>query len=295
MSAYLDSHAGDGRLANAVDNLIVEAGGRCSVPINVIAERRQFIMDVARCRYCGTSGKECDRTRRDGAVGCCISDFLQGCRHVEDRTMVDALMREIMAGTVHTVAEAYPPPVQGPKMPGYAWLLGQREWWYPYRRPAVRVASMDKPWRFNTARYLERQAALHLAVGSRYLHDAPDDVWASWEAESPAEWLREQPLMRALTKGLPGPDTMKGRALAARAVHWNTCPMRKSHPGALDHCLCIRDGRGRVVGASNDAESIRRAGFTDHTVDEVWDMINGRVPDRVWSRIDGQGEEWRLP
>lgn len=259
MSIYLDSHAGDGRLANAVDNIIAEAG-RYFGPVNVVAERRQFIMDVARCRSCGVSGKECDRIRkgrRNGAVGCCISDFLQGCRHVEDRAMVDQLMREIMAGQVRTVAEAYPPPMQGPKPPGYAWLLGQKEWWYPHRRPAVRVASMDKPWRWNTVRFLERKAdLLHLNVGSRYMHDAPDDVWRSWNNEDPYEWLRGQPLMRALGKGLPPVDSRKGRLLALRAIHWNTCPMRRVHPGRLDRCLCVRDGSGRIIGATNDPKTV---------------------------------------
>lgn len=265
MGIYGDSHASDwergdrGRLANAVDNIIVEAGGRYCGPVNVVAERRRFIMDVALCRSCGMSGRECDRIRkgrRDGAVGCCISDFLQGCRHVDDPAMVNQLMREIMAGEVRTVAEAYPPPVQGPRLPSYDWLLNQGDWWYPHRRPAVRIASMDKPWRYNTVRFLERRAAgLHLDVGSRYLHNAPDDVWASWEGEPPLRWLMERPLMRALNRGLPHPATAKGRALAARAIHWSTCPMRRAHPGRCDTCLCLRDRTGRTIGASNDPTS----------------------------------------
>lgn len=264
MGIYGDSHASDWergdrrRLANAVDNLIAEAG-RYYGPVDVVAERRQFIMDVALCRSCGASGRDCDRirrTRRDGAVGCCISDFLQGCRHVEDRTMVDQLMREVMAGQVRTVAEAYPPPVQGPRLPSYDWLLHQDDWWYPHRRPAVRIASMDKPWRYNTARFLERRAdVLQLDAESRYLTDAPDDVWASWHAENPVAWLRSTPLLRALNKGLPHPATAKGRALAARAIHWSTCPMRRAHPGRCDTCLCLQDRGGRTIGASNDPTS----------------------------------------
>lgn len=159
------------------------------------------------------------------------------------------------AGEVRTVAEAYPPPVQGPKLPDYAWLLDQREWWYPHRRPAVRVAEMDKPWRWNTVRFLERKAVGLHAVGSRWTHDAPDDVWASWERENPLEWLRSQPLMKVLNKGLPHESSAKGRALASRAIHWNTCPMRLAHPGRLDRCLCLHDRNGRTIGASNDFDS----------------------------------------
>lgn len=254
MGLYRDSHAGDQRLANEVDSLIMKAGNYGN-PVNLVAERVKFINDVARCRSCNASGQECDRIRkaRDGAVGCRVSDWLTTCQHVKDRTMVDRLMREIMAGEVRTVAEAYPPPVQGPKLPGYAWLLDQDTWWYPHRRPAVRVASMDKPWRYNTVRFLERKAAgLHADVGSRHMHDAPDSVWASWQAENPLEWLRETPLMRAMGRRLPHPDTAKGRALAARAIHWHTCPMRLAHPGARDRCVCVRDGSGRIIGATND-------------------------------------------
>lgn len=260
MGLYGDSHAGDGSLAAAVDTMIIKAGVFCG-PVNIIAERRRYIMDVARCRSCGMSGKECDRirrTRRDGTVGCCISDFLQECRHDEDRHMVNQLMREIMAGEVRTVAEAYPPPVQGPRLPSYDWLLSQDVWWYPHRRPAVRIAEMDKPHRFNTAQWLERRAADLHDSGLRYMHNAPDEVWASWEAENTHEWLREKPLMKALRKGLPPPESRKGRQLAERAVHWHTCPMRHAHPDRFDRCLCLREGSGgfgRVIGASNDPTS----------------------------------------
>lgn len=267
MGLYRDSHAGDQRLANKVDALIMRAG-RYDNPVNAIAERRQFIMDVARCRSCGTSGKECDRireTRRDGVVGCCISDYLQACHHVEDRAMVDTLMREIMAGNVRTVAEAYPPPVQGPKLPGYNWLIWQNTWWYPHRRPAVRITEMDKPWRYNTANFLERRAAgimreqeMRMTLGPQPGGDMACDAFEcelDEMREQPVEYLRSTPLMVALRKGLPPSDSAKGRALAVRAVHWNTCPMRLAHPGARDRCVCVRDG-GRIVGATNDPTTL---------------------------------------
>jgi hypothetical protein len=186
------------------------------------------------------------------------------------------LVREAAAGEVRTVAEVYPPPVQGPRLPDYDWLLHQNTWWYPYRRPAVRIAEMDKPWRFNTARFIERRAAeLHGIVGMRYMGDAPDEVWHAWEQEQqdPVGWLRRTPLLRALRKGLPTGGA-KLRALEARAVHWNTCPMRLAHPASGDRCVCIRedvdpcdctydhadcphlatggDRSGRVIGATND-------------------------------------------
>lgn len=227
----------------------------------VIQERRQHIADMARCVDCGITRKSNEAIARltdDGVPDFCSRrPYPQACRYAEDKRMVDELMREVMAGEVRTVAEAYPPPVQGPLLPSYAWLLDQREWWYPHRRPAVRIAEMDKPWRWNTARYLEKRATgLHLSVGSRYMHDAPDDVWASWESEDPAEWLREQPLMKALGKGLPPVASRAGRLMAARAVHWHTCPMRRKHPAPADTCACVRDGF-KVVGATNDPASLR--------------------------------------
>ena len=227
----------------------------------VVAERRQYIQDTARCVYCGLTRRSAQYiatlTLDDGVPDFCARRPGMGvCRYAEDTHMVNQLMREIMAGQVRTVAEAYPPPVQGPKLPEYAWLLDQKEWWYPHRRPAVRIASMDRPWRFNTVRFLERKAGtLHLAVIGRWMSGAPDEVWNAYERENPLTWLREQPLMRALGKGLPRPDSAKGRALAVRAVHWNTCPMRRKFPGRLDRCLCVRDGRGRIIGATNDPAS----------------------------------------
>lgn len=227
----------------------------------VVAERRQYIQDTARCVYCGLTRRSAQYiatlTLDDGVPDFCARRPGMGvCRYAEDTHMVNQLMREIMAGEVRTVAEAYPPPVQGPRLPGHEWLLGQADWWYPHRRPAVRIAEMDKPWRWNTARYLERKAkTLHLAVTSGYMWDAPDDVWASWQAEDPAEWLREQPLMRALTKGLPPVDSKAGRLMAARAIHWHTCPMRRKHPGPAAGCACIREG-GKVIGATNDPASL---------------------------------------
>lgn len=158
----------------------------------------------------------------------------------------------VLVHDIRTVAEIDPPPVLGPRPVTTAWLLEQDEWWYPHRRPAVRIAEMDKPWRLNTARLLERHAVLLEAADSArsFWADARDNVWVSFAHRNPLDWLREQPLLRALRRGLPD-GGRKLRLLEARAVHWSTCPMRLAHPTRTDRCLCLRDGR-RVVGATND-------------------------------------------
>lgn len=248
----------------------------------VIAERRQHIEDTAKCVDCRTDQKTC----RTGAIGqpgpeglCCWSGRHE---HRADRGALKVLLDELaVGGPVRTVAEIDPPPVLGPNLPGYGWLLHQDVWWYPRRRPAVRIASMDKPWRFNTARFVERRAE-ELAdweySGMAGILGSPmgpggDMAVDAFEREmdallcDPVGWLRSTALMRALRKGLPGEDSSKGRALAVRAVHWNTCPMRKAHPGKLDRCVCIREG-GRTVGATNDPAAVRRVPAREACVPE---------------------------
>jgi len=226
-----------------------------------IKARRQHIADAAPCRECGTPFAACQadavRTHPEHPdwpeARCCTLH----CHHVQDTRALGALVDEIAAGAVRTMAEAYPPPVLGPNRPSWTWLLEQDEWWYPLGRPAVRIASMDKPWRWNVARFIERKAA-RLEGADRWRGiwaDAPDEVMADLERRTPAEFLREQPLYRALIRTLPDPRCARGRRLAARAVHWSTCPMRLAHPGKLDRCVCIREG-GRIVGATNDPATV---------------------------------------
>lgn len=232
----------------------------------VIAARRQHIRDMARCEDCGSTERECRANRgKDPTAppwfGCCFR-VLVGvpCRHREDPDALRVLLDEAEAGgRIRTVAEVDPPPVLGPHPVTTTWLLEQDTWWYPHRRPAVRVAEMDKPWRLNAARFLERCAAtLEAADGMRDIwSDAPDEVWTSLTHRDPLDRLREQPLMRALRRGLPD-GGRKLRLLEARAVHWNTCPMRLAHPAKTDRCLCLREGR-RVVGATNDPATVRAA------------------------------------
>ncbi len=254
--------------------------------LEVFNERKQYITDTAACTSCGATQRFCDLLRETNTdptapewLGCCASGTtFTPCHHVENVRELKKLMDELAAGEIRTVAEAYPPPVQGPKLPSYDWLLYQDVWWYPHRCPAIRIAEMEKTHRFNTARWLERKAArLHLGQGAM-LGDAPDDVWASWQNEDPVEWLRSTPLMKALRKGLPKEGSLKEAQLSLRAQHWHTCPMRlspeKRHAqrdprlshGAPDECACITEsGRfadnfgGRVIGATNDPASLERA------------------------------------
>lgn len=226
-----------------------------------VAARRQYVADTAPCRECGTAFRACqnDAVRTHPKhpdwpeARCCTLH----CNHVQDTRALGALIDEIAAGKVRTLTEAYLPPVLGPNLPSWTWRLDQDIWWYPYRRPAVLIASMDKPWRWNAARSLERLAP-KLEGADRWRSiwaDAPDDVIADLETRIPQEFLDETPLYRALTRGLPDPRGARGRRLAERAVHWNTCPMRLAHPGALDRCVCVRTG-DRVTGATNDPGTV---------------------------------------
>lgn len=234
----------------------------------LIAARRQHIADLARCVHCHWPAKLCqnlnalhaERNPTDPAGAFDLCGGRPGlCHHIEDPKLLNHLMDEIAAGHVRTVAEVDPPPVLGPQPVSRAWLLAQDVWWYPHRKPATRIEGMAKTHLLNTVNFLERCAAeielidsLH-TFGGGFLMDMPDDVMGDLlrERTDPVAWLRRQPLLKAMYRHLPKRDTKKWHALGARAVHWNTCPMRKAHPGRGDTCLCIRRG-GRIVGASND-------------------------------------------
>lgn len=234
-----------------------------------IAARRQHIRDTARCRDCGTDQATCRNLAPDAdgrAALCCWNG--RGHSHDEDHRALDALLDEIeRGGRIRTVAEVNPPPVLGPRRVSDRWLLGQDVWWYPNRRPAVRIVEMDKPWRFNTARFIERRAdALAYEEHSHMAWIAAGPLGPSGDMaqdgfrremnsviEEPLQWLRSTPLLQRLRDGLPHPDSRKGKALAERARHWNTCPRRKAHP-ARQRCTCIT-ADGRTVGATNDPVS----------------------------------------
>ena len=147
--------------------------------------------------------------------------------------------------------------------PSWRKMLRQDVWWYPQHRDPVRIASMDRPWRYNTWQFLLRRADTMAELEARRIRmeivGQYDDVQAfegrrADEIErDPIHWLCQQPLIVALRRGLPTGGRAL-RALQARAVHWHTCPMRKKHPAPRDTCRCIRD-RGKIVGATNDSET----------------------------------------
>jgi len=234
----------------------------------LIAARRQHIADLAKCVDCGTDQKTCrtlgEEEEGPGAL-CCWSG-----RHVhrEDQRAIDALFDEIAAGHVRTVAEVDPPPVLGPRPVSMAWLLAQDVWWYPHRAPATRIEGMAKTRLLNTLHFLERRAPVlanreYWAMSgwlSHPLGPSGDMARDAFEREmnslhaDPLGWLRERPLLKAMYRQLPKRDSKKWHALAARAKHWNTCPMRKARPGPAETCVCVqRDGR--TVGATNDPSS----------------------------------------
>lgn len=222
-----------------------------------IEERREHIRLSAPCTSCGATLGECERLKKDRAdqtapewLGCCAVglDF-RPCVHREDSRALSALLAEVADGEVRTVEEANPAPVQGPRLPGMDWLLWQNTWWYPKRRPAIRIAEMDKTHRYNTANFLERQAftivrgqSWSMACGPQPSGDMASDAF---EAEldgmdrDPAGWLRDTPLLRALRRGLPT-GGLKLKRLAERARHWHTCPMRliAAKRPAFASCTC---------------------------------------------------------
>jgi hypothetical protein len=139
--------------------------------------------------------------------------------------------------------------------------LGQGEVWLPNGKPSIPIADMDPEWRYNAARWLERRAiyfamsysygeiislALPLYVSgdsrNRRLSEldlmseaAADDFdrEADWRAMNPEAWIRQTPLYRALTEGLP----TKGRELHKldhRAKHYAGCPKREQTDGSCD-------------------------------------------------------------
>lgn len=136
----------------------------------------------------------------------------------------------------------------GPRPVDTFWLLYQDVWWYPYRRPALPVAAMSKPHRYNTVRMLERRAgSLALVEEINNLNFMPGDLDGfDVTIDDPVRWLHGFPLVQRLMRGLPtgGPRLA---TLAERARHWNDCPrrVRLHHP-----CTCKAGPRELVKPAT---------------------------------------------
>lgn len=147
--------------------------------------------------------------------------------------------------------------------------LNQDTTWIPRDPPAVRVTDMDLEWRYNAARWLERQAerfALLYTWGEIYWMSTPFGraVVAEFDGEpveagpllshfdlmgehaqdafeheqdlrdrDPVGWIQSTDLHRALVAGLPT-KRRKLAKLAERARHWSTCPARAGR----GECAC---------------------------------------------------------
>jgi hypothetical protein len=82
-------------------------------------------------------------------------------------------------------------------------LLGQRKWWVSKDGTAHEIRAMHTTHLTNTLALLERSAQkLHLSYASRYLMNAPDEVFDAYDRETPDQWLRAQPLIKRMRKEL---------------------------------------------------------------------------------------------
>jgi hypothetical protein len=221
------------------------------VNTDIIVARLRAMADNARCRECGSTVASCaEEEARDprGPRRCC-----EQCGHEASLGAVRALAREVESGAVRTVEEATP---RARAKKGMSWFeyLTQGEQWQPNGKPAVAIADMDKAWRYNAARYLERHAAV---IGQRYSlaqtmwfaavtawplgpsENAADSIEHDIDREEaeiardPVAWIRTTKLHRALVTGLPT-KKRKVAALAERARHWSACPARSGDGG----CRC---------------------------------------------------------
>lgn len=116
---------------------------------------------------------------------------------------------------------------------GYWWRNRGGEW--------VTVGAMTPEHRYNTARWLERNApAYQMRYEIALMHsafDLPDEI--DWFIDDPQTWVRRTALFKALEAGLPQRGRLR-RRLAERAKHWTQCPMRlrrKDRP-AVAACCC---------------------------------------------------------
>jgi hypothetical protein len=218
----------------------------------MIAARRQAIQDAARCGHCGETLANCKAQQGQDPTappwfGCCArGTAMAPCHHVPDPGALLALLAEIEAGEVRTVEEVSPKPAPAREM---TWVqyLDQGERWKPNGRPMVRIDGIGLEWRYNASRWLERHAA---RIATRYSlgegfefaaiaaspigpsDDTADaiadhlDRAADDRARDPLAWIRTTALYRALIADLPN-CSIALDAIAERARHWSTCPVRR--------------------------------------------------------------------
>lgn len=202
---------------------------------HITRARRKDIAKQARCEGCGATLEACEAERGKDPdaprwLGCCAQGAdLRPCRHVVDPADYAALLDEIGSGVVRTVEE-----VRAERDEREAKRRARREereadqaagrptslrasfdqgvWWKTRDDGWTRIADMAPSHRLNTARFLERRAAvLVFRLGASELHamdGAPDEVIDSWlrqddaKMADPLGWLRGTALYRALTDGL---------------------------------------------------------------------------------------------
>lgn len=198
---------------------------------DVIAERRAHIRDTAPCQGCGAGLADCEARRGADPTapswfGCCARGLgMEPCGHVQSVHELSALLDEIAAGRVRTVAEitaerdARKDTADRRRGPLTGSIFDQGAWWRQRDGSFIRIAEMTPGHRYNSAALFLRAAAAH---AWRYVAniqravpgegECGDLTMNSLEHEfdklselttrDPAGWMRETVLYRALTAGL---------------------------------------------------------------------------------------------
>lgn len=118
------------------------------------------------------------------------------------RPYTDAERTEANAHLTVHVWTAYPDEQPPPGVTSLD-LLGQRKWWVSKDGTAHEIRAMHTTHLTNTLAVLERSAQrLYLSYASRYLMNAPDEVFDAYDRETPEQWLRDQPLIKRMRKEL---------------------------------------------------------------------------------------------
>lgn len=215
------------------------------IDADVIKARRDHLLATARCRHCRMTRAECDAQASNDPLVCCPDHV-----HEISAKDMDALLVEVASGSVRTVKEVDPPPIQGPQKASMGWLLDQGEWWQPKHGPMIKIHGMTDTHRLHTVRMLLRQATpiafyehQRLSVWlSHPLGPSGDMARDAFEREldsilaNPIGWLSATPLLRSLSAALPRTSKTKAWAkLEQRAEHWSECPKNRNLD---DPCRC---------------------------------------------------------